>query len=409
VLALPCRVLWITTIDPPLLAASFRYFLISGTAVTASRRTLSLTAMLLAIAPLLAGCGLLPDASHRPVVRNPFPQLSRVAVAPFINLSDEPTVDGNQFALAYYHELQATQGFEVVPLAVVDAAMRQHHIQLHELNGRSARRLAQLLNVDAVVVGAVTEYSPYYPPRCGLRVEWYTANPCFHPIPPGYGLPWGTREEEFIPEPLVYEAELALAREQMATQTPAFEGFTEVLPPPPEGTPRLLSPPPQDESLPPAPSGQQLETAPPGENDQQRQPPKTAAAAAGHLVQASHDAPLPGAAPPGAAAVALPPNWPDPRGFRPPSPRPFPPQCIPSDKPVLEHTRVYQGNDADFTEALSSYAYFRDDARFGGWQSYLQRSDDFIRFCCHLHISEMLSARGGANKTQVVWKWSQVR
>ena len=53
----------------------------------------------------------------------------------------------------------------------------------------------------------------------------------------------------------------------------------------------------------------------------------------------------------------------------------------------MTHTRIYQGNDSEFTEALASYYHFRDDARFGGWQNYLQRSDDFIRFCCHMHIA----------------------
>ena len=70
----------------------------------------------------------------------------------------------------------------------------------------------------------------------------------------------------------------------------------------------------------------------------------------------------------------------------------------------MTHTRIYHGNDSEFTEALASYYHFRDDARFGGWQNYLQRSDDFIRFCCHMHISEMLSARGGAGETRVVWQ-----
>ena len=61
----------------------------------------------------------------------------------------------------------------------------------------------------------------------------------------------------------------------------------------------------------------------------------------------------------------------------------------------MELTKNYNGADIGLTEALSSYHYFRDDARFGGWQSYLQRSQDFINFCCHMHIWEMLSARGG--------------
>jgi hypothetical protein len=108
-------------------------------------------------------------------------------------------------------------------------------------------------------------------------------------------------------------------------------------------------------------------------------------------------------------APGIPLDWPDPRGFVSPPPTPSPPPCWPSDAPVLQHTRTYNGNDSEFTEALASYYYFRDDARFGGWQSYLERSDDFIRFCCHKHIWEMLSARGGAGETRVVWRWSSIR
>jgi hypothetical protein len=106
---------------------------------------------------------------------------------------------------------------------------------------------------------------------------------------------------------------------------------------------------------------------------------------------------------------AMPANWPDERGFIPPPPSPQRPPCCPHNGPVMTHTRIYSGNDSEFTEALASYYHFRDDARFGGWQNYLQRSDDFIRFCCHMHISEMLSARGGAGETRVVWQWSECR
>ena len=170
---------------------------------------------------LLSGCNLLPDIAHQPTLHNPFPQLSKVAVAPFFNLTNEPTLDGQRVALAYFNELQLVPGYEVVPVEVTVRAMQDRHIPL---NGPAdARLLAQILNVDAVVVGAVTDYSPYYPPRIGLQVEWYAANPNFHPIPPGYGLPWGTPEERDIPAPLVFEAEMALAKAQLKTQTPPYE------------------------------------------------------------------------------------------------------------------------------------------------------------------------------------------
>jgi hypothetical protein len=108
-------------------------------------------------------------------------------------------------------------------------------------------------------------------------------------------------------------------------------------------------------------------------------------------------------------AAPLPVDWPDPRGLVPPAPAPVCPECRPTYEPVLRHTRAYNGNDVRFTTALESYVFFRDDARMGGWQSYLQRSDDFIRFCCHLHITEMLTARGGAGETRVVWRWPEGR
>jgi len=319
--------------------------------------------------------------AHQPSLHNPFPQLSKVAIAPFFNLSSEPTVDGRQVALAYYNELQVVPGFEVVPVGVVERVMQEHQIALS--GPQDARRLAQLLGVDAVVIGAITDFTPYYPPRCAVQVEWYAANPGYHPIPPGYGLPWGTPEEKEIPAPLVFEAEFALAKEQLKTQIPTCSGVS-------GANPASISPAATD------PSGAVLPEA------------------AGQTVPAaslSPTIPLPadgliGSVP---GHEAMPPGWPDPRGFVPSPPSPQPPTCWPSDAPVLRHTQTYNGHDIEFTEALASYYFFRDDARFGGWQSYLQRSDDFIRFCCHMHISEMLSARGGAGETRVVWRCFGVR
>jgi hypothetical protein len=76
---------------------------------------------------------------------------------------------------------------------------------------------------------------------------------------------------------------------------------------------------------------------------------------------------------------------------------------------VLTHTQIYDGMNHNVTQALQSYAFFHDDQRIGGWQSYMRRSDDYLRFCCHLHIAEMLSARGGGQKTRLVWRWPDDR
>ncbi|HEY5314191.1 MAG TPA: hypothetical protein VIK18_16785 [Pirellulales bacterium] len=341
----------------------------------------------------LAGCVYLPQITRQPVVHNPFPQLSKVAIAPFFNHSTEPTVDGRQFALAYFNELQRVPGFEVVPVGVVEQRMQAYGITLASPD--DARRLAQLLEVDAVVVGAVTDYTPYYPPRCAMQVEWYSANPNFHPVPPGYGLPWGTPEEEQIPPSLVFQARMALAREQMKTQEPAYRPMPGLQPLPAE----VEAPKPgQPDALPPA----EAETK---RDKVQRGTAQPASQVKLASAQADVTDDTPAQAPQPAVRAGLPPDWPDPQGFTPLPPVAARPAGWPTAEPVIRHARTYNGNDSDVTEALSTYVYFRDDARFGGWQSYLQRSDDFIRFCCYMHITEMLTARGGAGQTRVVWRW----
>src|SRR5438874_13490569 len=123
------------------------------------------TAMLLCIAT--SGCALWPDRIVEPQFHNPFPQIYRVAVLPFFNQSNEPTVDGDAVAMAYYNELQAISGFEVMPVGVA----KQMLIASMTATGREPRsgaefqRLARQMGVDAVLVGSITEYSPYYPPR----------------------------------------------------------------------------------------------------------------------------------------------------------------------------------------------------------------------------------------------------
>lgn len=385
-----------------------------------------------------AGCSLvLPQMTHQPVIRNPFPQLSRVAVAPFFNHSDEATVDGRRFSLAYFSELQATPGFEVVPLGVVEEAMLAHRIDLNSPG--EARRLAKILGVDAVVVGAVTDFSPYYPPRCGLKVEWYTANEGFHEIPTGYGLPWNTPEEEFIPDSLVYESQMSLARAQMATQSPDCDSVSQTLPMPPKSLTSTT-----DDKMGhgmmghgemehgatgPAESGStDSDSIDDGKTAQENSLQQTTAeeelpvgnaellseakampsesVSEGSVSRTTEPTP---AITPGGTVGALPSGWPNESCFLPAPMQADRPACVPYHGPVLSHTQIYLGHDPHLTESLQSYVYFRDDARFGGWQSYLQRSDDFIRFCCHMHISEMLSARGGSRKTRVVWRWPESR
>ncbi|MFI4875731.1 MAG: hypothetical protein ACIALR_10355 [Blastopirellula sp. JB062] len=312
-----------------------------------------------------SGCSAIPEVKHQPQFHNPFPQLSKVAIIPFNNQSDAPTLNADEVTIAYYGQLQRIRGFEVVPVGVVIRAMEATGIR-----GRDAteiRKLGETLGVDVVVVGSITDYTPYYPKRLTLAVNWYAVNEGFHAIPPGYGLPWGTADEEYIPESHVWEAEFALAKEQLHTQTPQ-----------PDDSKDPLNQQLNQDSAPQVNGSASIASSPTAEEAPPEQP-------------------------------QLPAGWPDPRGFVPPPPSMRRPPLIPYSGPIISQIRSYDENDSDFTTLAEAHYEFLDDARIGGWQGYLDRSEDFIRFCCYTHITEMLSLRGGAGKSKVALRWQESR
>ncbi len=323
--------------------------------------TIPLLALLLAS----SGCALLPDIKRKPQTINPFPQLKTIAILPFANQSEDPTLSGERVALAYLNELQAVRGFEVLPLGAVKQRMATYPANL--ASGEDFQAFAQYLGVDAVLIGSITDYDSYYPPRMSLKVNWYAANPSFHPVEVGYGLPWGTKQEKNIPKWIHNEAQRALAAEQLKTQTPLTPADVPLMP---EDRPGMDA------------SG----AASPLESN------------ASIVIQEDGSWSDSGVAP-------MPPGWPDPRGFIPDPPAANRPQMMAQHEPIISHMRNFNGHDEDFTEQLADYFYFRDDTRFGGWQAYLQRSEDFIRFCCHLHLQETLESRGGQDKSRLIFRW----
>jgi hypothetical protein len=364
------------------------------------------------------GCSFFPETLQTELIHNPFPQLNRVAILPFFNQSSEPTVDTDLVAEKYYAALQAVPGFEVLPIGVAKAQWMQYAMTHGEpRTGAQFQQLANLMGVEAIVVGSVTDFDSYYPPRMAMTVHWYAANEGFHPIPAGYGLPWGTEQEEQIPKRIAREAEFELARSQLATQTPyasetvvpvasasiaqtngefdisqgvqinnglrPAKGQVELTPPSSIGT--VTTPPPPtvmddpfnnpfaDEPMHagiPMDAGQVLEY--------------------GEVVEM--EAPLPS-------------EWPNPTDLIPDPPSPLRPVASVNHEPVLSHTRLYRGDDSYFTNRLADYVETGDDARPGGWQGYLKRSDDFVQFCCHLHIVEMLESRGGSEQSDLILRW----
>ncbi|MDR2439697.1 MAG: hypothetical protein LBE12_10070 [Planctomycetaceae bacterium] len=168
------------------------------------------------------GCEIMPVIRYKPTLHNPFPQIQSIAVVPFYNYTDNSKVDGREFAQAFSNELQKIPGFRVIANKIVEETMLQNDLQKFE-SVDDIRYLAQLLNVDAVVIGKIHGFSMNYPPFIKFETEWYAVNPYFHPIPPGRNLPWGTEHEEFIPDKVVLLAEMELASAQLKTQTPEYE------------------------------------------------------------------------------------------------------------------------------------------------------------------------------------------
>lgn len=383
-------------------------------------------------------------------VTNPVPGLSKVAIAPFFDLSHERAVDGRRFALAYFTELQKTPGFQVLPVGIAERAIHDYGLQMND--PADAMRLAQILEVDAVVVGAVTDYDPYYPPRIGLQVAWYS--PRQWPFFPGVATDPQARRELREQQVQFEEAQKDLRkakkralRQAKSEGQPCPEGCEDVeedkgklrvpypwyvrgqspdepvAPPSPRwvdfgpaegnvvemaappslsvptlGAPVQLSAPPQPEvqlPVPPLPSQPEQDDAPttiikPAEPELPRS----------DYPRAEVDTPSNTDSPSDSDAAR------DASPARPTIPVLMPQTSLP---PMMSYTRMFDGADADLVAALRDYVELSGDRRSGGWEGYLHRSEDFIRFTAHRMIVEMLMLHGGEGRRRIVLKHRKVR
>ncbi|TWU14234.1 hypothetical protein CA54_30770 [Symmachiella macrocystis] len=429
----------------------------------------------LTVCLLFSGCIVL-----QPRAENPFPNMNTIAVVPFFNQSAMPGEIndlGRTFGLAYASELQKIHGYDVLPLGTVETAILENRLQFR--NENDVLELARLLEVDAVVIGTITAFDPWYPPKIGLKVNWYsTKNWTMFPD----GEPCGPCEDDELDEngdcPCHYNfpklrtkdnnsiirgqnAASVLADSNQAlplfgyeTNSPATTSL---------GTSRANRPltasptPAQTGQYPPvarrrfpAPNLKLLSAAPPvssspiqllhpvaqiplGEDPAQygpivRQTPQ--------VVALANQAPL--AATPvlqakGDFAVTPPPPLPSPMPEKqqlprltapPPSteeiilePVPMPPELLPTPgmfveveqdhtKPVMSYTRMFDGKDEAVVALLRDYVEITGDKRSGGWEGYMQRTDDYITFCCHIMIIDTLTLHGGGLATKV---WLKIR
>jgi hypothetical protein len=362
-------------------------------------------------------------------VTNPVPGMSRIAVLPFRNLTSHPdsVTDGRRFAIIYASELQKVPGFEVVPVGVAEVAMLENGLKIG--SPEDVHRLAGLLGVDVVVIGAVTDYDPYYPPRVGLQIEWLTPHPwLFYP---------GVQTEPLARKELLgrFDEERELLRDVEREQNPSrlrriarkitVRGQSED----PSGSPPAASRPivQRGAAGPPAHSAVQFdadETYPPpaplpydagpapfpldGDDEfspgyGRRHPPRRGR--------------FPGRPPrdfpdePAGRATPLPPLQ-FPSRQREPEAWTEPPDWTAGAsprEPLMSYSRFFDGTDGDLVAELRDYVELNGDLRSGDWRGYLQRSDDFIRFVCHRAIVEMLTLHGGEGKRRIVVKLRKYR
>ncbi len=406
-------------------------------------RTLILAGWMLLCALGLPGCFVLQVG-----VSNPAPNLPRIAVAPFVNLSAERSVDGRRFAEAYYTELQKVPGFQVIPVGVVDSALHDYGLNLD--TPADMEKLIEVLDVDGVCFGAITEYNPYYPPRLGLQISWYTTKhpdfepglPIEHPASKPYQRkgkrhkgwseswlqPWRclpdlsmahksptpaemasgpifraqNQEPLLTVPPLSIDEQGAWERELLRAMNVGETG-AEIVPPPTADPSEPLRETRQIDS-------QQQRT----EQNQQRWDTLR------ELLQNPNSSPEPAPGRGAAGSPSLPaipqiPVSPEDQHFpggwgefygavpeRPLLPGENPQPGSPFPQPYMSYTRVFDGADADFTAALKNFLELSGDQRSGGWTGYLHRSEDFIRFCMNRMIVEMLQLHGGEARRRFV-------
>lgn len=394
--------------------------------------------MILALLPVLTGC-LITDTA----VTNPVPEISTIAVAPFINTSMERGVDGRRFANVYFTELQKIPGFEVVPVGVVETAMAEKSIEMR--GPADAVRLAEILNVDAVVVGTVTEYDSYAPPRIGLKVSWYSSQQ--QKFLPGIPIDPLARERQRNEQELREIALREANRRPLQTsccdggcgcegecdgscnnclecdhcrQNGCNNGFC---PNCDSDSPlwwrRLKNelkdplelhkgPRPYKHRIPvPWPS---VRAQSPEEKPVQAVATQAEAIPFGHSVQMAANQPMnlpaenwPPASPMNEYQIQEEKSFHAPEGITGPmmnSPQGFMPLEV---RPFMEYARMFDARDPEVAAKFRDYLELSGQVQTGDWESYLHRSDDYIQFVTNVMIEEMLRLHGGESRRRIIF------
>lgn len=384
--------------------------------------------LLLLAQVILTGCTAYPRA------QNPFPGVFRIAVVPFNNkTAGDVGLDTLALTKNFASELQRVPTFEVVPVQEVAEVMGPFRLDTNQ--PAAAYALARALHCQAIIVGDVTEFDAYYPPRIGLHCELYAMVP---------GEPQVVAAEPPYQRPAVNPRErggllgkldhllhgghrhckecAALAKEgRKCSKCQSAEATA-------SSTPKAVN-----GATNPSTGEKPLIPSPQENIDRKIRPIAAQSYSSGDLPKdgvsvdpnggADPKAPIPspeapfevgpevvvdgfnrssvvknGVAPPGQRAVAYQAGQANGYGIS--------IVGLQHPQPVVEpwvvrHSRVFDMTNLGLVKKLRDYYFFHNDLRGGDWQGYTDRLDDFYRFTCNQMIYEMLLGAGG--------KWETLR
>ncbi|MFC1809248.1 hypothetical protein ACFL3D_03920 [Candidatus Omnitrophota bacterium] len=102
--------------------------------------------------------------------------IENIAVLPFIDYTNTQGVS-REVTEIFTEELARFNESGVVHATAMLNYLHTNKIVITEHNIREVGlQIGRVFNVDAVVIGAVTEYDPYFPPKLGLSIEVLTVS-----------------------------------------------------------------------------------------------------------------------------------------------------------------------------------------------------------------------------------------
>ena len=103
---------------------------------------------------------------------SPYPRQVTVAIAPVFNYSGASKLDMLKVTDILFSELQQVDGFSVIPVNRTLAQMQKEGIN-RITDAQQALSLARSLGADMIIISAITEYNPYYPPIVGVAMQLF--------------------------------------------------------------------------------------------------------------------------------------------------------------------------------------------------------------------------------------------